>query len=137
MLSKKSLLVKVLLTDGINLKEKDICRHIQIGEQSSLSDLHSIIIESIEFDNDHLHAFFMDNRSWQGNGYYSFSEEKTNPLTGEILLEEFDLAKGEKFKYLFDFGDNWCFQCEVLDVIEEETEKAKIVFSKGKSPSQY
>ena len=41
--------------------------------------------------------------------------------------------------YLFDFGDMWKFEIQVIDFIEnEETDLvAQIIESKGKSPNQY
>ena len=42
-------------------------RHIQIGEKATLFELSSIILDSVGFDDDHLHSFFMSNRAWDGD----------------------------------------------------------------------
>ena len=52
-------------------------------------------------------------------------------------MERVGLEKGQKFKYLFDFGDEWLFQCKVLRVLEEETTGAEVIRSVGDSPQQY
>ena len=47
------------------------------------------------------------------------------------------LTIGQKFKYVFDFGDEWVFQCKVLKVLDEETGETAVVRSKGEAPAQY
>ena len=42
-----------------------------------------------------------------------------------------------KFKYLFDFGDEWRFQCKVLKIIEKVTEEPIVIKVKGEAPEQY
>ena len=36
--------------------------------------------------------------------------------------------------HLFDFGDEWTFQCKVLRVLEEQTPQAIVIKSKGEAP---
>ena len=45
--------------------------------------------------------------------------------------------KGDKFKYLFDFGDEWRFQCRVMQELEEKTRNSRVIKSVGDSPAQY
>lgn len=113
-------------------------RHLRISSKATLEDLSSAILNAFAFDNDHLHAFFMDNRiDSLGEIYYSREMEDDPPFTDEILLEEVASVAGKKFKYLFDFGDNWIFQCKVLKVLDEKTGKPEVVRSKGEAPEQY
>lgn len=47
-------------------------RHIQISAKATLYQLHEVIIRAFEFEDDHEHAFFMDNRFWsQEHAFYS------------------------------------------------------------------
>lgn len=39
-------------------------RHIRIGDQETLDRLHELILDAFDFDDDHAHAFFMDDRYW-------------------------------------------------------------------------
>ncbi|HEU8086858.1 TPA: hypothetical protein VWI20_000768, partial [Streptococcus pneumoniae] len=39
--------------------------------------------------------------------------------------------------FIFDFGDEWRFECQVLREIETEDEEAYLVRSVGTSPEQY
>ena len=47
------------------------------------------------------------------------------------------MAKGQKFKYVFDFGDEWEFQCKVLRELEEDAKTPLVIRSVGESPEQY
>ena len=113
-------------------------RHIRISENAPLFALHEAIMKAYDFDDDHMHAFFLDDRYWSRsreycsdrNGYWS---KKNNKYT----LKKLGLKQGDKFKYLFDFGDEWRFQCRVLRRVDEETAIPCIVKSVGESPEQY
>lgn len=113
-------------------------RHIQISQKASLFRLHEAILEAFEFEDDHAHAFFMDNRIWsQYDAYYSMKMDGDERLTKSRKLENLDLKKGSQFKYVFDFGDEWRFQCKVLRELEEDTKIPLVIRSVGESPEQY
>ena len=113
-------------------------RHIQISQKASLLQLHEAILEAFEFEDDHAHAFFMDNRIWsQYDAYYSMKMDGADRLTKSRKLEKLNLKKGSQFKYVFDFGDEWRFQCKVLRELEEDTKTPLVIRSVGESPEQY
>ena len=47
------------------------------------------------------------------------------------------MEKGKRFKYIFDFGDEWTFQCKVLRVQEGGMQGAKVIKAVGDAPEQY
>ena len=130
-------------------------RELVIGQDASLETLADAILDSFHFMNDHAHAFFMDNKIWsKDDAYYAdILEDLGDRWTSQYTLGE-TLDVRQKFKMVFDFGDEWVFQCQVLreesftgrseaiaqDSIDEE-EKANllavIVRSKGQAPEQY
>lgn len=113
-------------------------RHIQISKSATLFRLHKAILEAFEFEDDHAHAFFMDNRIWsQYDAYYSMKMDSHDRLTKGRKLEKLNLKKGSQFKYVFDFGDEWRFQCKVLRELEEDTKTPLVIRSVGESPEQY
>ena len=117
---------------------KGCYRHIQINQSATLYKLHQAIIAAFEFDDDHCHAFFMDNKYWgHGDTYFSVKSDSTDRLTKSYRLERLGLEKGRQFKYLFDFGDEWWFQCKVLRTVEERTDIPKVIRSVGEPPVQY
>lgn len=123
----------------ISVSQRTGCyRHIRISSAATLYKLHKAIIDAFEFDDDHEHAFFMDNRVWSHESYFfSAPIRPGEPTTRKSKLEKLGLVKGSKFKYLFDFGDEWVFQCKVLQILDEATPKPIVVRSVGEAPEQY
>lgn len=117
-------------------------RHIKISADATLEDLSCVILEAFDFINDHAHAFFMDNRAWSdADSYYMKmeDEEDAERHTCEYTLQAAGLHTGKKFTYVFDFGDDWQFRCNVLKELNETaaTELPQIIRSVGDPPEQY
>ncbi len=113
-------------------------RHIRISGKCTLWDLHSAILDAFAFDDDHAHAFFMDNVKWSDqDSYYTEAIEEEGPTTEKTRIGSVGLCKGMAFKYMFDFGDEWVFQCKVLKVEPGDLGEAVVIKSKGEAPSQY
>ena len=113
-------------------------RYIQIGKQKTLGALSEAILSAFEFDDDHCHAFFMDDRYWSNLGaYYSDDMDEGCRLSYKMPLGRLGLEKGDKFKYLFDFGDEWRFQCRVMRELEEKTKSFRVIKAVGDPPAQY
>ncbi|MCL2149946.1 MAG: plasmid pRiA4b ORF-3 family protein [Dehalococcoidia bacterium] len=113
---------------------KGCYRHIQIDESATLFALHGEIMYAFEFDDDHLHAFFMNNRAWDRNMQYicpGGNLDSARGFSDKITLSRFHLGKGDKFLYIFDFGDAWRFQIRVLRVIDGSTKKPAVLKSVG------
>ena len=124
---------------------KGCYRHIRIDADNTLSQFSEAILDAFEFDNDHMHAFFMDNRAWSQDPYACYWSDpddegmidNMNPSTYEVTLRALKLAEGKKFLYLFDYGDEWRFSCRVLKALDEQTKEPQVVRSVGEAPNQY
>ena len=128
---EKSLVISVSLGTGCY-------RHLQISTHATLEDLSDAILDAFDFMDDHAHGFFMDNRAYSPrNCYYARGFDPSCPSTDTVRLESLNLQPEAKFKYIFDFGDDWEFQCRVLKELEEITKTPMIVRSKGEAPEQY
>ena len=128
---EKSLVISVSLESGCY-------RHIQISSKETLDSFSDAILDAFCFDNDHAHAFFMDNSVYSPwDCYYCPGIDEGYRLTTETTLEEAGAVPGKKFKYLFDFGEDWTFQCRVLKELDEKTAHPKVIRSKGDAPDQY
>ncbi len=126
------------VTISISL-QKGCYRHLLISDDVSLAMLASYILSAFSFDNDHLHAFFMDDRLWSHFDSYfcEFADEFSRPTTEETKLWQTDLHEGKKFKFLFDFGDEWVFQCKVLHIENRLIDIPLVIRSVGDAPEQY
>ena len=109
-------------------------RHIQISESATLLRLSSAILNSVDFMDDHLHSFFMNNRAWEPDAEYACPGGEMDGARGstdKVKLSKFNLNKGDKFLYIFDYGDEWRFQIKVLRVIDKPTKKPLVLKSVG------
>lgn len=121
---------------------KGVWRKIELKATDTLEDLHDAIQGAIGWDNDHLYSFFMDNNFHKGD----FDAEYTCPYEPEgrktadkAQVGIFGFKKGQKFAYLFDFGDSHRFEVEIADfgIIDKGKSYPVFLESKGKSPEQY
>ena len=116
---------------------KGCYRHIKISAAATLYDLAEAILDSFDFANDHLHAFFLDNESWSdGDSYYLEPDHGQRDST-KYTLEKAGFQKDLKFVFLFDFGDEWEFKCKVLKELDEATKDAEVLRFVGEAPEQY
>ena len=127
---KKTYVISVSLMKGCY-------RHIRIASNKTLDDLSTAILKAFDFDNDHLYAFFMDNKRWSDDDPYFLQPEYGERDAAKYKLAQVGLEKGKKFLYLFDFGDEWWFSCKVLNVIDDVYEATEVVRSVGEAPEQY
>lgn len=127
--SKKTFIITVSIAKGCY-------RHIKISASCTLFDFHKDILNAFGFSDDHAHAFFMDNKRWGEDSYYCDFIEDEDRFTTEYRLGEV-LHEGMKFLYLFDFGDEWTFNCKVLHELDESSKGSTVIKSVGEAPAQY
>ncbi len=111
-------------------------RKIKISSSSSLEDLHLIIQDAFNFDNDHLYAFFTSGKAWQGENYSSPYSDGFNAAEKKII--DLGLLPGQEILYIFDFGVEWRIKVKYERLIEEpQLLKPQVIDKKGQSPEQY
>ncbi len=120
---------------------KGTWRKIEMKASQTLEELHEAIQDAIGWGNDHLYSFFMDNKfnSRKPDAEFTCPYEPEGRKTVDIAVGAFAFKKGQKFAYLFDFGDDHRFEIEVIDFgkVEKGKEYPILLESKGKSPEQY
>ena len=118
--------------------EKDIWRRISIPSSLTLDHLSDEILDSVDFDNDHLYQFTYRNEMGRKVevGHPSCD---TLLFTDEVFLSDLPLQVGECMEYVFDFGDWWKFnvQLESFDPVKSRRKKPILLESHGKAPEQY
>ena len=68
-------------------------------------------------------CILLDRSHLKGDGVQGSSDK--------VKLSKFRLVKGDKFLYLFDYGDEWRFQIKVLNVVDEPTKTPIVLKSVG------
>jgi len=114
-----------------------IWRRIAISSDMTLWDLSQLILQSVDFDSDHLDLFAYKNRlGLTLQAFHPYLER--SPSTDETKIVDLPLEVGSVMEYLFDFGDNWEFQL-LLEEIKPEVRilYGEMIGSQGKAPEQY
>jgi len=122
--------------------EKNIWKKIELKSNNSLEDLHNAIQFAINWDNDHMYAFFMDNIHYSKNKEMEYTcpvEPEGRKTTDKAKLNSFNFIKGQKFAYVFDFGEDHHFEIKVVEfeIFDNQKKYPFLVDSKGKFPKQY
>jgi hypothetical protein len=132
-----------------------IWRKIAIRAGQTLHDLHSIIFDAFDREDDHLYSFYIPTRplKTRPRRIHDAAVEYTHPFNYEERCNDTDklldastssigslnLKEGQKLYYLFDFGDSWWHEITVekTDGLPDEGKCPRITERKGKSPEQY
>ncbi|MGL6195247.1 MAG: plasmid pRiA4b ORF-3 family protein [Thermoguttaceae bacterium] len=85
-----------------------IWRKFVVPSNVTLNKLHYIIQSVMGWQNCHMHSFIA------GKEYYGISDEDLPE--DEYTLNDIASKKGDKFKYWYDFGDDWMHQIVVENV---------------------
>ena len=131
-----------------SLKPK-LYREIEIEGSRSLFDLAGAITAAFDFGFDHAFGFYSDLKnpySRSGERYELFADmaDIDNGDSGARGVERTKVAQvfgipGKKMLFLFDYGDEWRFQVDLMSLGEKapKTRYPKVVSSVGKAPPQY
>ena len=130
------------------LNSRWIKRKIEFLENQTLDDLHdAIIYKSFGWDDPHMYSFFMDNIPFSrtADREYSCSPKSLIEIDGvmrkstKTKLKQLNLKEGQKFVFIFDFGDKHRFRITVNGFSEsgKEEKYPKILEEKGRAPKQY
>ena len=111
---------------------------IEIEDSSTTEDLHYVIQQAVEFDDDHLYEFYIANSHRSNNRDIISTYENADII---VLANCFPLIKGKKLFYLFDYGDNWVFQVsqsrKAPFVAKSGIKYPRLVSETGERPAQY
>jgi hypothetical protein len=116
-------------------------RRIAISGEATLGALSSYILDSVEFDHDHLDQFTYQapngrkvevTHPWADDGC---------PSTDDVQIGSLPLHEGSTMEYVFDFGDWWQFQVQLETVEPEATlipvKGAKVKRTKSRKSSKH
>lgn len=107
-----------------------IWRRILVPAEITLGDLHRILQTIMGWDNSHLHAFKIQNLYYSDP--FQVEMDKFTKDEEKIRLNQFIVREGQRFKYKYDFGDNWEHRIEVEKIIFQDTPLEHPICLKGK-----
>ena len=128
---KKAYVFRVALSD-----DNEIDSDILIRADQTFEDLHEIIFEAFNRAEEHLYSFDIGGTQVSSPDCELDDDELD---ASETKLEEISFEVGDGFGYLFDFGDEWQHDIELLEIIpvEKTGEYPRILNSHGEPPPQY
>jgi len=127
----------------VSLRDRpDIWRIIEIIENQMLSSLHKAIFKAFDRFEEHPYSFFLSNKPYdRGSEYTSpgLDTDGTGKLATRIRIDSIALYSDNRFLYLFDYGDEWWHDIELISVTKKITRGSypRVVKKQGKSPPQY
>jgi len=127
----------------VSLKNNpDIWRIIDIKENQMLSSLHKAIFKTFDRTEEHKYSFFLSNKPYDKESEFTSPGSDTTgetKLATRVRIDSIALYGGPKFLYLFDYGDDWWHEVELIGVTQRVTRASypRVVKKQGKSPLQY
>jgi hypothetical protein len=118
-----------------------VWRVIEILDNQNLVDLHHAIQEAFAWDNDHLWAYFLSGKRWDSLTEIASPavDEGESPFADEVTIGDLELKRGQKFLYLFDFGDELQHDVELIEVVPlpPSGDYPRVAVVHGEAPPQY
>jgi tetratricopeptide (TPR) repeat protein len=127
----------------VSLKEMpNIWRIIEIKENQMLSSLHKAIFNAFDRFDEHLYSFFMSNKPYDKDSEYTLPDpdgHEVGKYANRVRINTLHLQPSQKFLYLFDYGDEWWHEVELIGLRDEVPLRKypRVTKKHGKSPSQY
>lgn len=128
------------ITERFAKKNPVISRTIEIQGEQTLSELHEIIFDAFDWEEEHLYEFQIGGKGPQDPKAKCYGiEDKPAGDATQTMLGSLELKSGQAFGYWFDFGDDWWHQINVVDIgeIVPGEKYPQITKREGKSPPQY
>jgi hypothetical protein len=116
----------------LGVTKPPVWRRVQLRADTRLDQLHEILQAALGWENYHMHAFsFGEEQFGVPDPELGFSNQRRVTL-GELT----DL--GARFRYTYDFGDNWEHEILVEDVLDPnpDTHYPILVAAKGACPPE-
>ena len=114
----------------------EVRRVLDLDGRSSLHDLHQLLLDAYELDDNLLYAFFLSGRYWDKESAY-FDPRSDGRSAERALLFRLGLTPGKSFAYLLGFKSEQHFGVAVTAVtdVEQPLSAAVLVESVGQAPT--
>lgn len=145
--SNSFIILKVTLMEEVmNQKLKhETFRVLSVPNHFTLSNLANLILDSFNFELDHMYGFYDNLNNWAQSDEFYVMEEEENPgncngFVNQVTVSEVFNKPEKKMLFVFDFGDEWKFTVEYLKQENPEGKvklAASVIQSVGDAPPQY
>lgn len=142
-MAQEMLLVKVTMANTFGRVEGKVSRTFRMPGNTTLYPFAKAIMDSIGFYFDHPFGFYDAPRYTEAEEEYElFADMDMDSNYGsvkETRVEDVYDRKGKTMLYLFDYGDEWHFVTELLEIEESDSpdNDIAVVDEVGVPPEQY
>jgi len=113
-------------------------RDFEIPDCTTLEQLSSVILSILGWNEDHLFEFRLQNRSHVQFGDDAFVVDSPEPcISCVVSIRELGIGIGDRFAYIFDFGDRHTLVVSDIQPFTGEFECASLIAHKGSDILQY
>jgi hypothetical protein len=106
-----------------------IWRRVEVPGDFTLYELHAVIQAAMGWEGGHLHAFTIDGLEYgMPDDEWGMEVEDENAFT----LDRLHFAEKSRFRYQYDFGDDWVHEILVEKILPREPGKKAPICIKGK-----
>jgi hypothetical protein len=97
-----------------------IWRRLVLADSCSLEELHWVIQKTVGWDNDHMHAFYINKIEY---AHYETARECGVFCDEDFSLHQVIKRRGQRFTYEYDFGDGWVHEIlvEKIEPVDRQT----------------
>lgn len=127
-----------LLSDEVD----NFVRIITIDSEATFFDLHSAILDSVNYEKNQMTSFFICSDNWEKGQEVTLvemesSSEYDNLVMEDTKLEELLVDENQKLLYVFDMMSDRVFFIELTEIIPRKNlAKAVCVSTEGEAPIQ-
>ena len=120
----------------------DFVRIIKIDSEAKFFDLHTTILDSVNYKKDQMTSFFICSDDWEKGQEVTLvemesSSEYDNLVMDKTTLEELLSEENQKLLYVFDMMSDRVFFIELTEIIPlKNLKKAQCISSEGDAPIQ-
>ncbi len=119
-----------------------IWRLIEMKGNQTLDKLHEVIFDAFDRFDSHLYSFYLGKNIRDSSQEYTLVDEREwskAKSAASARLDKLMLRQGQKFSYLFDFGDEWWHTIKVVSIKEGDFKGRypRIIEKHEESPPQY
>lgn len=120
----------------------DFVREITIDSEAKFFDLHTAILDSVDYEKNLMTSFFICDDNWEKGQEVTLvemesSSEYDNLTMDKTSLEELISDENQKLLYVFDMMSDRVFFMELTEIIPLKSQtKAKCILSEGDAPIQ-
>ena len=124
-------------------------RIIEISGNATFANLHELIFDAFDREDDHLYRFYLTRKEEPKSGDYLFQDcketvsreimdlddlfadeeetdgEHTEHLAAEYTLDDARLAEKDNIYYWFDFGDDWIHRIKIERILQDKSPAAE------------